>query len=281
MHLILTPDHDKKAGNKMKATNITSRRLSADPLYVVSVLRAVATVALVGLLTACGQVDPAVTAAKAPDHSAMAHAQITEQADPLASDDTIVGMQVDDFQLVDHTGATQRLYKSDKAPAIVLMTQGNGCPIVRTSMPSMHKISEKYAALGITFFLLNSNIQDNQNSISEEVAEFGYNLPVLVDQYQRVGESLNVTRTAEVFVINPATRKVVYHGPIDDRVGYENQRKTASHEYLIDALDNVLAGEKVAVSSVDAPGCLINFPDRSMKDKHAAIVYRDTNAQTL
>jgi len=262
MTFTLIADDDNKAGNKMKTTNFAGRTRAA------GLLRAVGTTALLSLLAACGQqgeapaakaVDHSTMDHRTMDHSTMDHAQTSEQV----SSNAIVGMQVDDFQLVDHTGAAQRLYNDDKAPAIVLMTQGNGCPIVRTSMPSMHKVSKKYAAQGIKFFLLNSNIQDNQKSISAEVAEFGYTLPILVDEHQLVGESLKVTRTAEVFVINPATRKVVYHGPIDDRVGYENQRESANHEFLADALDNVLAGENVAVSSADAPGCLINFPERS------------------
>jgi len=272
LQLALIPDHDNKAANMMKTTNFAGRLRTADPL------RAIGTIAFACLLTACGQQSEAPAAGEA---NTEATTEVTAQAASPTSSDAIVGMRVDDFQLNDHTGTAQRLYYYHKAPAIVLMVQGNGCPIVRTSMPSMQRVSEKYAAQGVKFFLLNSNIQDNQKSISAEVAEFGYTLPVLVDEHQLIGESLKVTRTAEVFVINPASRKVVYHGPIDDRVGYENQRESASHEYLIDALDNVLAGENVAVSSADAPGCLVNFPERSMKDKHAAISYHDTIAPML
>jgi hypothetical protein len=104
---------------------------------------------------------------------------------------------------------------------------------------------------------------------------------VLVDEYQLIGEALNVTRTAEVFVINPADKRVVYHGPVDDRLTYQNQKAEAKHTYLTDALDALLAGTEVAVAQVDAPGCLTNFPERDARAQHASISYHDTIAPLL
>ncbi len=227
-----------------------------------------------------GKMEHSAVEHSAVEHSAMQHEGMQHVVATRDSDEA-VGMQVDDFQLLDHTGAAQRLYYHDNAPAIVIMIQGNGCPIVRNIMPSMHAVSEKYAAHGVKFFLLNSNIQDNQKSISKEVAEFGYKLPVLVDEHQLVGEALNVSRTAEVFVIDPVTRKVVYHGPIDDRVTYENQKESAEHTYLANALDAVLAGEEITEAEVNAPGCLINFPEKTQRLQHANISYHDTIAPLL
>ncbi|MFT5691047.1 MAG: peroxiredoxin [Oceanicoccus sp.] len=198
------------------------------------------------------------------------------EAGTSASTTSIVGMPVDDFELLDHTGAAHRLYYDTSAPAIVLMTQGNGCPIVRNAMPAMRKVRDSYADKGIKFFLLNSNLQDNRATIAKEVTEFGFDLPVLVDENQLVGEALNVTRTHEVFVIDPKSRKVVYHGPIDDRLTYENQKAKVGHSYLTDALDAIVAGDSIKVSEVNAPGCLVNFPERDQRAQHANISYKDT-----
>ncbi len=195
--------------------------------------------------------------------------------------DGIVGMHVDDFQLVDDTGFAHQLYYYRNAPAIVLMTQGNGCPIVRNAMPAYREVRDAYAGKGVQFFLLNSNLQDDPQSIRAEAQEFGFDIPVLVDDYQLVGESLNVTRTAEVYVIDPATMRVVYHGPIDDRLTYEVQKPRAKEHYLAAALDNLLAGEDVAVAAVDAPGCIVQFPERERRAEHAKISYHDTIAPLL
>jgi peroxiredoxin len=221
-------------------------------------LLALASTAMLVFLGACGQSNNSTPETTAPAAVAL---QDSPAAAPVTS--TVVGMRVDDFQLVDQDGTAHELYDYRNAPAIVLMTQGNGCPIVRNAVPALRKVRDAYADKGVKFFLMNSNLQDNAESIAAEVAEFGFDMPVLVDQYQLVGESLNVTRTAEIFVIDTSDMTVAYHGPVDDRLNYQTQRATAQHEYLADALDAVIAGESVSVSSVDAPGCLINFPARS------------------
>ncbi|MCX2981617.1 redoxin domain-containing protein [Halieaceae bacterium IMCC14734] len=171
-------------------------------------------------------------------------------------------MQVDNFRLQDHTGKLHELYSANAGPAVVLMSQGNGCPIVRNAMPALKQLRDEYARFDIPFLLINANLQDNSASIAAEVDEYDYAMPVLVDGDQSVGEALRLSRTAEVYVIEVATRTVVYHGPIDDRLTYQVQKGAAKHHYLADALDAVLAGETVAVADVDAPGCLINFANR-------------------
>lgn len=174
---------------------------------------------------------------------------------------TMPGQVVADFKLTDHTGKTHSLYEPNSTKPIVLMIQGNGCPIVRHAMVSMKDVSARYADKGVRFLLMNSNLQDNAGTITKEVDEFGYTFPVLVDSKQAIGEALQVQRTSEVFVIDPKTRKLVYRGPMDDRLSYERQRVTQNH-YLTDALDAVLADQTVKVPFADGVGCIVNFPNR-------------------
>jgi peroxiredoxin len=174
---------------------------------------------------------------------------------------TMPGEVVADFKLVDHTGKTRSLYEGKSTQPIVIMIQGNYCPIVRHAMPALREVSARYASQGVRFLLLNSNIQDNRETIAKEVEEFGYTYPVLVDTKQKVGEALSVQRTSEVFVIDPKTRKLVYRGPMDDRLSYERQRPATKH-YLVDALDALLAGQPVKVPYADGVGCIVNFPNR-------------------
>ena len=174
---------------------------------------------------------------------------------------TMPGEVVADFKLVDHTGKTRSLYEGNPTKPIVIMIQGNYCPIVRHAMPALREVSAKYESQGVRFLLLNSNIQDNRETIAKEVEEFGYTYPVLVDTKQKVGEALFVQRTSEVFVIDPKTRKLIYRGPMDDRLSYERQRPATKH-YLVDALDAALAGQAVKVPYTDGVGCIVNFPNR-------------------
>ena len=170
--------------------------------------------------------------------------------------------QVEPFTLQDQHGATHNLeWLADKS-AVVIMVHGNGCPIVRNAWPTYRALRETYSHQGVEFLMLNSNLQDNGESILREADMFRMDIPILVDETQSIGEALSLIRTAEVLVIDPESWAIVYRGPVDDRLTYEKQKPVATENYLADALDAVLAGESVAVPERDALGCLIYFPNR-------------------
>jgi peroxiredoxin len=171
------------------------------------------------------------------------------------------GARVPDFTLTDESGATHELYALSAKKAVVIMTQSNGCPIVRLAVPAMRDIRDRYPKQDIEFLLLNPTLQDSPKTVAAEAAEFKFGLPVMLDPAQKVAEALGVNRTAEVYVIDPRSWTLVYHGPIDDRLNYETQRPVR-HRYLSDALDEMLAGKPIAVATASSPGCLINFPNR-------------------
>jgi peroxiredoxin len=171
------------------------------------------------------------------------------------------GAQVADFTLEDLNGASHRLYALSSKKAIVIMTQSNGCPIVRLAVPALRDIRDRYQPQDVEFLLLNPTLQDSRDTVLRESREFDFRMTVLLDRQQKIGEAWGVNRTAEVFVIDPKTWTLKFHGPIDDRLNYESQRPV-HHQYLADALDALLANKPIAVASVASPGCLINFPNR-------------------
>lgn len=125
---------------------------------------------------------------------------------------------VENFALLDHRGVAHELYYYSDAKAVVLMVQGNGCPISRNAWPRFRELQDEYARKNIRFMLINSNLQDHRASISAEADEFGIDLPILVDETQVIGESLGLVRTGEVFVIEPEGWTLVYRGALDDRL---------------------------------------------------------------
>ena len=111
--------------------------------------------------------------------------------------------RVENFRLMDHQGGSQELYYYSDANAVVFMVQGNGCPIVRNAMPRFKELRDQYADQGVQFFMLNSNLQDNATTVALEAEEFGYDIPILIDDSQIIGESLGLVRTGEIFVLDP------------------------------------------------------------------------------
>lgn len=175
---------------------------------------------------------------------------------------TVSAMQVGNFALTDQSGATHELFDAGNAKVVVLMLQGNGCPVVRNALIDLAAVRERFRGEPVRFLMINSNLQDDEVSIRAEAREWGIDLPVLVDDTQEVGEALGFTRTAEALVIDTQSRSLAYRGPINDRLVYERQRSEADNHYVIDAVEAVLAGEPPAVEAIAPVGCLINFPER-------------------
>lgn len=165
-----------------------------------------------------------------------------------------------DFELTDHMGVTHALDEYADNDFIVMYIHGSGCPIARLSVPTFLGIRDDYADKNITFLMLNSFIQDDFPRIRKEAEDFKIDFPILKDADQSVARSLSVERTAEVFIVDPRTREVLFRGPIDDSLGYETQRTHTQHNYLRDALNAVMAGEAINMNNIpDAKGCLVGF----------------------
>ena len=176
--------------------------------------------------------------------------------------------RVDDFALLDHEGRSHRLsYYADRK-AVVVFVQGNGCPIARNTFPALAAVRQELVPRGVVFFGLNANPQDDRESVAREAREYGIDFPVLIDETQLVAESLGVTRTAEVLVIATEGWRIVYRGPVDDRLHYDAQRPARAH-YLRDALLALLEGKSIETPVREAPGCLIHFPDRDRTERES------------
>ncbi len=189
-------------------------------------------------------------------------------------------MEVNNFGLLDQNGNFHELYYLSDAKAVVLYIQGNACPIVRNAITDLKAVRAKYADKGVKFLMLNSNLQDDRTSIAQEAEEFDIDFPILVDEAQLIGESLQLYRTAETLVLDPETWTIAYRGPINDRLGYESQRNEAKNNYLDDALAALLNGEILEKNIIKSKGCLIKFANKD-KAKFAEISYEKDVAPIL
>lgn len=221
------------------------------------------------------------------DHASMSHADHTGHLGmTMASAETPVGGvpdYIDNFRLIDQFGESHELYYHSDAPAVVIMTHGVGCPIVRGAVPDYADVRDEFEDDGVVFYMINSNIQDDRSEIAADSEEFGIDIPVLDDVTQLIGESMGYDRTAQVYVLDPAQGfKVVYYGPLNDRQTYERQRNEANNHYVSDVLTAMTHGEDI---TTEAPairaGCMINFPERQNHTEHMQISYSEEIAPLL
>jgi hypothetical protein len=122
----------------------------------------------------------------------------------------------------------------------------------------MHKT---YADKGVQILLINSNSEsDNEEeSIAEmkkKAMDHGFTFPYLADKEQVALALLEATRTPEAFLLIPAGGKfeLVYQGAIDDSPQLAEQVR---NPFLMNAIEDVLAGRKIERNYVRPTGCII------------------------
>ena len=164
-----------------------------------------------------------------------------------------------DFSLLDHEGNYHQLSRYKDQNAIVLISHGLGCPIVRQSTPDLQALAKRYKKKNVQLLMINPFTQDKRADIAQELADYQLDIPVLIDDTQYVSHSLNISRTAEVLVIDPKQWQVVYRGPINDRLDYEIQKNQPENEYLADFLDDMLAGATPAAVEIPFKGCAVTY----------------------
>lgn len=165
---------------------------------------------------------------------------------------------VSDFALLDQNGKFHKLSRYANDRGIALYVYGVGCPIVRNHLPALKRLRDQYKEQGIEFLLIDCNPQDDRETLQQDARERNIDIPILHDEGQLVMSALGIKRTCETFLIDPKTRQVIFHGPLNDRLGYESQKKDASHHYLKDAIDAYLSGNPVTNPDEEIRGCLIS-----------------------
>lgn len=173
---------------------------------------------------------------------------------------------VPDFRLIDHRGVSRELYRQKDYRAVVLFVTGNGCPIARNTLPELRRLRDEFGPRGAGFALLNVNAHDSRGEVVKEAEDFGVDFPILLDPSQNVGRALDLRRTAEVLVIDTADWRIRYRGAVDDRLGYGQQKPSASRHFLADALESILGGTPVREARTAVKGCAIAYETTAVPD---------------
>lgn len=182
-----------------------------------------------------------------------------EEGDDIRQPAALAHGQIPDFTLIDHAGEIHRLYTYGDARYVVITAHGNGCPIIQKFTIKLNEMRSKYKDKSVQFLMLNANTEDDRASVMQEASDYGVQLPILLDPSQVIAKTLGFTRTSETVVIDVKSWKIVYRGPINDQLDYGVDKQKARNEYLEDALDNLLAGEKIKNEPPQAKGCLISY----------------------
>ncbi len=160
--------------------------------------------------------------------------------------------KVENFTLRDYNGSEHSLTDYKDAKAVVLMFIATQCPVSNSYNARMVALDKDYKGKGVVFVGINSNKQESVEEIKQHAHDKGFEFTILKDDRNVIADKLGASSTPEIYVLNPGL-EILYHGRIDDS---SRESKVTSQD-LRHALDEMLAGKPVSVSTTKAFGCTI------------------------
>lgn len=169
----------------------------------------------------------------------------------------LMGRYVESFTLPDaKTGQDWQLDQAAKdTDLVVLYFNSTECPVTNRYLPKLNRMHRKLAEQDRGMVVaVNCHMHDSINEVKTHIEEYEIDFSVLKDMDGSLARQLNVTRTAEVILLD-RERKVRYRGVVDDRFERGVTRPRVTQDYLQDAVDLLLAGREVKTSITDVVAC--------------------------
>jgi peroxiredoxin len=136
----------------------------------------------------------------------------------------------------------------------------NHCPWAKAWETRIAALGNAYAKRSVGIIAVNANDpsehkEDGYDAMVARAKTLGLGFPYVVDAKSTVARAFGAERTPEAFLFD-ASRKLVYHGTIDDNA---EQADAVKVHYLRDALEAVATNAPVPVAQTKALGCTIKF----------------------
>ncbi|HWD90414.1 MAG TPA: redoxin family protein [Mucilaginibacter sp.] len=193
-----------------------------------------------------------------------------------------IGSPAPDFSLPGVDGKTYTLESFKNARVLAIVFMCNHCPTSQAYEKRVIKLTSDYASKGVSVVAINPN-----NPASLRLDELGYsdlgdsfdemkiraknehlNFPYLYDGDTEIASNkYGPVSTPHIFIFD-RQRKLRYQGRIDDM---ENPAKTPTSNDARNAIDAILAGREVPVTTTKVFGCSIKWIEKKDWIKKAEI----------
>lgn len=153
-----------------------------------------------------------------------------------------------------------------KGKIIVLEWFNHLCPFVRKHYDSgnMQSLQKTYTAKDVVWLSVISSAPGKQGYVSPEEAQANTTndnaspTAVLLDPSGDTGRLYGAKTTPHMFIIN-TEGTLVYQGAIDSINSADKADIAKAEKYVVNALDETLAGEAVTVASTKQYGCTVKY----------------------
>lgn len=174
-----------------------------------------------------------------------------------------VGDKTIDFSLKNIDGKNVSLADYNNAKGFIVIFTTNHCPYAVKYQDRINALNTKYAKEGYPVIAINSddsigNPDDSYTNMQVRAKEAAFTFPYLLDASQAIGKAYGATKTPQVYVLQKTDNGLIvkYTGAIDDNT---DDATAVKQKYVELAVDALLAGKDVAITSTKAIGCGIKY----------------------
>ena len=172
-----------------------------------------------------------------------------------------IGDTATDFSLKNIDGKMVSLSDYSDAKGFLIIFTCNTCPYAVAYEDRIVALDAKYKSQGVPVIAINPNNPsakpgDSFEKMKVRAKEKGFTFPYLLDEGQKVYPQYGATRTPHVYLLEKTANGnvVKYIGAIDDNYQDASQ---VDEKYVENAVDAMLAGKEIKVTSTRAIGCTI------------------------
>ncbi|WP_298778984.1 thioredoxin family protein [uncultured Polaribacter sp.] len=170
-----------------------------------------------------------------------------------------VGDKIEDFSLKNIDDKMVSLSDFNDAKGFIIVFTCNTCPYSVANEDRINVLDAKYKAQGFPVIAINPNDpaavpEDSFGDMKVRASEKEFTFPYLFDDGQKVYPKFGATKTPHVYIVSKKTMEVEYIGAIDN--SSRNPDKV-TEKYVENAVDALLAGNKIEKTETRAIGCSI------------------------
>ena len=188
----------------------------------------------------------------------------------LKGGDLGVGRQVADVSFTDLTGKAHKLSEVTGDKGLVIAFTSTTCPVSKRYAPSLVRLEKEFQAKGFATLVVNPMKSESKDDMKAQ----GFSSTYAPDASGSLVAALDARTTTEVFLLD-RSRTLLYRGAIDDQYGIAYNQDAPQSRYLVDAIDEVLAGLHPHIAATEAPGCELDRPSAASIVAKGVTYHRD------
>ncbi len=172
-----------------------------------------------------------------------------------------IGDYATDFTLKNIDGQMVSLSDYTNAKGFLVIFTCNSCPYAVAYEDRIIALDKKYKSMGVPVIAINPNNPDLKPADSFDkmklrAKEKGFTFPYVLDEGQKIYPQYGASKTPHVYLLEktPKGNQVKYIGAIDDNY---SDASAVDTKYVEDAVNAMLKGEEIKVTTTRAIGCSI------------------------